>query len=141
MITESQASRLAALAGRLALVSTGTAGPAAIWVFGGTRPATPDDLPGSAMIGSVPLTDPAGSVALVGGVPTMTLTPLEPGMNATTGVPTWARVVNRDGAPCFDMDAGIEGSGPGGSDPECVVSDSPLYAGGLLTILSASIGQ
>jgi hypothetical protein len=56
-------------------------------------------------------------------------------MISSSGFATWARVVNRAGNTCFDMDAGAEGSGA-----ECELSDTTLYAGALVAINAAVLG-
>ncbi len=100
-ITITTAHNDARLGGTLAYLDTGT-GNAAVRIYGGTRPATPADVPTSAMLVQVGLTKPAGSVAA--GV--LTLTQLEDGLIAETGIATWARVVNGNGDTAFDCDCG-----------------------------------
>jgi hypothetical protein len=130
VITESTACREAALAGRLTFLNTGTAGAAAILIFGGTRPASVADAPGSAPLASIELQNPAGTVAA--GV--LTLAAASTGMVATTGVAAWARVLNRDAATAFDMDAGDMASAA-----ECKLSSVNLMAGGLVLLVSAAL--
>lgn len=136
MISESIACKEAALSGRLALINSGTTHAAAIRIYDGTRPASPEVAAAGNMLAQVDLANPAGAIA--GGL--LTLTPAGYSMITTTGAPTWARVVNRDGATVFDMSAGQAGSGPGGTDPDCLLSDPILYAGGSVVILSAVFG-
>lgn len=132
MISESNLSREYALSGRLAFIDVGTASAnAALQIHSGTRPATANDATTDTLLVSVKLTSPAGSVA----DGALTLTPAEPGMVAATGVGTWARVVNRDGATVFDMDVGATGS-----TAECILTNTTLYAGGLVSVLSAVLG-
>jgi len=120
----------ARLGGTLAYLDTGT-GNAAVRIYGGTRPATPADVPTSAMLVQVGLTKPAGSVAA--GV--LTLTQLEDGLIAETGIATWARVVNGNGDTAFDCDCG-EGAGAW----ELTLAQTQLYAGGAARITSAVLG-
>lgn len=136
MIDESTASRSASMFGRLGFLNAGLTGNAAVQLYPAPRPASSADVPAVGMLVSVPLADPAGTV--VGA--TLVLASLEPGLVAETGVPVWARVVNRDGATAFDMDAGVAGSMPGGADPECVLAQATVYAGGRVEILSAVLG-
>lgn len=137
MISETVASREAALSGRLAFLNTGTANPnAAVQIYDGVRPANASLPPPNPMLVSIPLDNPAGFV----GSGVLTLDPLEPGLIVNSGNPTWARVVNRNGATAFDMDAGVAGSGPGGSDPECILSTDTLFAGGQVAIIAAVLG-
>ncbi len=126
-IRETTPSRAAALLGRLAYLNTG-AGTAAVEIYGGTKPNVVTDPPGTPLLASVPLDDPAGTV--VGGV--LTLTPAEAGLILETGIATWARAVNRGGATAFDMDAGVTGGGA-----ECQMPNTNLYAGGQVAISSA----
>ena len=136
MISEAIESLEAALTGRLSWINTGTGAHASIRLYDGTRPASAAAAASGVLLADVPLQVPAGSVA--SGV--MTLLPADTAMVLATGSPTWARVVNRNGVVCFDMDAGTAGSLPGGASPECVVSDATLYAGGTVAILSAILG-
>jgi hypothetical protein len=130
MINEHVSSRSAALTGRLAFLDTGT-GNAGVRVYGGTRPATAADTPGSAMLVQVSLTKPCGVVA--DGL--LTLTQLEDGLIGNSGIATWARVVNGDGATAFDCDCG-EGAGAW----EVQLAQAQLYAGGAARIVSAVLG-
>ncbi len=127
MIDETIASREAALTGRLSFLNTG-ASTAQVRIYGGTRPASSADVPGSPMLVAVELDNPAGTVA----AGALTLDPVAPGLIANTGTATWVRVVNRNGDTAFDMDAGATGSGA-----ECILTQTNLYAGGLVAILSA----
>jgi len=129
-ITITTAHNDARLGGTLAYLDTGT-GDAAVRIYGGTRPATPADVPTSAMLVQVGLTKPAGSVAA--GV--LTLTQLEDGLIAETGIATWARVVNGNGDTAFDCDCG-EGAGAW----EVTLAQTQLYAGGAARITSAVLG-
>jgi len=129
-ITITTAHNDARLGGTLAYLDTGT-GNAAVRIYGGTRPATPADVPTSAMLVQVGLTKPAGSVAA--GV--LTLTQLEDGLIAETGIATWARVVNGNGDTAFDCDCG-EGAGAW----ELTLAQTQLYAGGAARITAAVLG-
>ena len=120
----------ARLQGTLTYLDTG-AGNAAVRIYGGTRPATPADTPGSAMLVQVELTKPAGTIAA--GV--LTLTQQADGMIANSGTATWARIVNGAGATAFDCDAG-EGIGAW----EVQLATATLYAGGDAKIVSALAG-
>ena len=130
MISESAACHEAALTGRLTFLNTGS-GVAGVCVYGGVRPATAADAPGSTVLVQIDLTNPAGSVA----TGSLTLTPVGANMVTASGLATWARVVNRNGDTAFDMDAGAIGSGA-----ECELSDDTLFAGGMVTISSATLG-
>jgi hypothetical protein len=127
-LTESTACREASLSGRLTFLDSGT-GSARVRIYGGTRPAVTSD-PGTPLLVEIPLQEPAGGVAA--GV--LTLLPSGPGTIASTGSAAWARVVNGSGATAFDTDVGLDGSGA-----NVILSDLTLYAGGLVSILSASL--
>jgi len=129
-ITITTAHNDARLGGTLAYLDTGT-GNAAVRIYGDTRPATPADVPTSAMLVQVGLTKPAGTVAA--GV--LTLTQLEDGLIAETGIATWARVVNGNGDTAFDCDCG-EGAGAW----EVTLAQTQLYAGGAARITAAVLG-
>lgn len=127
MISETTSCREAALSGRVSFLNTGT-GIAAIRVYGGTRPATAADAPGTAMLVEIPLENTTGSVS----AGALSLNPADTGLIANTGTATWVRVVNRNGDTGFDMDAGAVASGA-----ECELSEVDLFAGGLVALVSA----
>lgn len=126
-MSESTGSREAALTGRLAFLNTGT-GTAAVRAYGGTRAANADTAPGTTLLVEIPLENPAGSVD----AGALTLAPATAGMIANSGTATWVRAVNRNGDAAFDMDAGLVGSGA-----ECEMSEVILFAGGLVSVVSA----
>lgn len=130
MISETEACRSSALTGRLNFLNTGS-GDAAVRVYGGTRPADAETAPSGPPLVELLLNNPAGVVS--GGL--LTLDPVGATMISTSGTATWVRVVNRAGSTAFDMDAGAAGSGA-----ECELSDVTLFAGGLVTIVSAVLG-
>lgn len=125
MIGESLGFHEAAHVGRLAFLNTGT-GVAAVEVYGGTRAASVADAPGTPLLVSIPLQNPAGSIA--SGV--LSLLAEDVGFIVSSGTPTWARVVNRNGEGAFDMDVGVE----------CILSVSTLFAGGSVALISANLG-
>ena len=129
-IAITQKHNTARLVGSLADLDTGT-GHAAIRIYGGTRPATPDTAPTEAALVEIGLTKPAGTVA--NGV--LTLTQADNGLIMNSGTATWARVVDGAGATCFDCDAG-EGIGVW----EIQLSQKVLYAGGEVALVLAVLG-
>lgn len=131
-VSESVASHEAALAGRLSFLDAGAA-PAKIRLYDGTRPAVTDapDV-ASNLIAEVTLQDPSGSVAANA---LHLLAATTPATVLATGTPTWARAINGNGATAFDMDCGLSGSGK-----EVILTDAVLYAGGVVTIVSAVLG-
>ena len=120
----------ARLQGVINFLDTG-AGNAAVRIYGSTRAASVDDVPGSAMLVQVELSKPCGTVT--GGV--LTLTQLENGMVANSGTATWARFVNGDGDTAFDADAG-QGAGAW----EVQLALATVYAGGDAQIVTAVLG-
>jgi len=120
----------ARLTGTVAYLDSGT-GNAAVRIYGGTRPATAADTPTSAMLVQISLTKPCGTVSA--GV--LSLTQLEDGLISNSGIATWARVVNGDGATAFDCDCG-EGMGAW----EVQLAQAQLFAGGAARITSATLG-
>lgn len=125
-----QAHNDARLTGTVNHLDSGT-GNAAVRLYGGTRPATPADTPGSVMLVQIPLSKPCGTVSA--GV--LTLTQLEDGLIGSTGTATWARVVNGEGATAFDCDCG---EGPGAWEVQ--LAQTSLFAGGAARISSAMLG-
>lgn len=119
-VTESTASREAALNGRLTYLGTG----AKLKLYDVT----------DTLIAEVALQNPAGTVS--GGA--LTLLASGVGTVVATGTPTRASVFNGSNNLAFSMSAGVAGS-VGGNNPDCVLSDAVLYSGGLVTIVSASI--
>lgn len=127
MIEETTACREAALNGRLTFLNTGS-GTAAVRIYGGARPGSVNSAPGSSVLVNIPLSAPAGTVA----TGQLTLSPSGPGTVSTGGTATWARVVNRNGDTAFDMDVGLTGSGA-----ECILTQTTLTPGNLVSITSA----
>lgn len=127
-VTESQAIKNLALAGRLAFLDTGPSA-ARIRLYDGARTlvsADPDA--GNTLIAEIVLTKPSGAVV----ANALRLFADGAGSVVATGTPIWARVVNGEGATAFDMDVGIAGSGA-----NCIISDEIVYAGGVVSVLSA----
>ena len=120
----------ARLAGTLAFLDAGT-NPARLRIYGGTRPATPATTPASAMLVEIRLTKPAGTIA--GGL--LTLTQQEDGLITSTGVATWARLVNGNEVTALDLDcSGTDGDG------DVKLASTNLYLGGDARMVSAILG-
>lgn len=128
MISQSTPFAESALLGRRDYLDFG-AGNARFEVYGGTRPAS-GATPGTPILVTMTLDKPCGDIGSPG--------QLELVLDATfylasaSGAPTWARFYNGDNAFAFDCDA----SGPGGG-AEVVVSESLIYAGGKVALISA----
>lgn len=120
----------ARLAGTLAFLDAGPE-PARLRVYGGARPASPADVPASAMLVEIELTKPAGTVA--GGL--LTLTQQADGLITATGAATWARLVNGNDQTAMDMDCS-DASGSG----DVELASTTLYQGGDARLVSAILG-
>lgn len=129
MITISVAHNEARLDASRQFMVAGTARPK-VRIYGGTRPSN-GAAPSSPMLVEIEL-NPA--TATVSGN-ALTVQQYAPGLIASTGQPTWARIVNGNGAHVLDCDA----SGPSGS-AEIVVSADTLYLGGRVLLTGASFG-
>ena len=132
MIESSIDLKAAANQGRLSYIDQGP-NPATLYVFGGTRAASIGTPAAGSPLCIITLATPAGTVDAVTGA--LSLAQLEDGLILTGGDATWCRVFNGDGAPCFDMDAGL-----GGSGAEAIFTATTLYAGGALRLLSCNLG-
>jgi len=120
----------ARLAGTLSFLDSGPQ-RARLRVYGGARPASPEDPPASDMLVEIALTQPAG--ALVGNQ--LALTQQEDGLIVATGVATWARLVNGNNQTAMDMDCS-DASGNG----DVRLSSTTLYLGGYTRLVSAIVG-
>jgi len=120
----------ARLAGTLAFLDEGPQ-PARLRVYGGVRPASPADVPSSAMLVEIALTKPAGTI--LDGL--LTLTQQEDGLITATGVATWARLVNGNDVTALDLDcSGTDGDG------DVKLATTTLYLGGDARMVSAILG-
>lgn len=120
----------ARLAGTLAFLDEGPQ-PARLRVYGGVRPASPADVPSSAMLVEIALTKPAGTI--LDGL--LTLTQQENGLITATGVATWARLVNGNDVTALDLDcSGTDGDG------DVRLATTTLYLGGDARMVSAILG-
>lgn len=120
----------ARLAGTLAFLNTGT-GQAGFWIYGNTRPALPTDAAGASPLVTLLLDDPAGSVA--GGV--LTLEATDDALISLSGVATWARAFNGDGATAFDCDVSDELG-----TATVRLPSTTLFAGGVTRLVSGTLG-
>ena len=88
-------------------------------------------MPASAMLVEIRLTKPAGTIA--GGL--LTLTQQEDGLITSTGVATWARLVNGNEVTALDLDcSGTDGDG------DVKLASTNLYLGGDARMVSAILG-
>ena len=129
MISISTALNEARLGGVLSYLNTG-AGRARMRIYGNARPANGAAAGADALV-ELALDDPAGEVS--GGV--LLLTAADDALIALSGTATWARVVNGNGDFAFDCDvSGTAGTG------DVRLSTTALYAGGLVRLVSATLG-
>jgi hypothetical protein len=120
----------ARLAGTLGFLDTGN-DPARLRIYGGTRPANPAATPTSAMLVEIALTKPAGTIS--GSL--LTLTQQEDGLIKSTGVATWARLVNGSEITALDLDcSGSDGNG------DVKLASTNLYLGGDARMVAALLG-
>lgn len=120
----------ARLAGTLAFLDEGPQ-PARLRVYGGVRPASPADVPASAMLVEIALTKPSGTI--LDGL--LTLTQQEDGLITATGVATWARLVNGNDVTALDLDcSGTDGDG------DVKLATTTLYLGGDARMVCAILG-
>lgn len=129
-ITESTASKEAALEGRRQFIDSGS-GVGRIRIYNGTRPSsggTP-----TTMLVEIPLDEPCGVVA--GGV--LTLASSAVPLVANSGNATWARIVNGNGDHAFDCDVSTVAAGTG----QIQLEDTSLLAGGKTQLVSGVLGQ
>ena len=129
MISISVAHNEARLTATRDFIDTGSAN-GKLRIYGNTRPAN------GAAAGADPLVEilldkPCGTVS----AGALSLNASDLPLIANSGAPTWARVVNGNGAHAFDCDA----AGPGGT-AEVIVSEATLYAGGQVALVSAVLG-
>lgn len=130
-VTISSAHNEARLSGTLSFIDAGPAAPL-VQLYDGPRPATPTTAVTAEnhLIAAIALTQPAGTVAA--GV--LTLTPEADGLILLTGSPTWARLLNGNGAAVFDCDVGV-----GVGAWEIKIAQAELFAGGDAKITSFAV--
>ena len=121
---------LARLESTRAFLDRGTQ-PARVRIYGGLRPATPNDTPSSGMLVEVRLTQPCGQV--VNGQ--LVLTAQANALITASGLATWARLVNGEEVNAMDLDCSdLAGNG------EIRFEQTQLYAGGYVQMANAVLG-
>ena len=128
----SMAARQARLSALLTLIGTGKR----IDFYTGTPPAKPELPTTETLLAAIPLLTPAGVVGVVDGVATLTITTPRGAQCLQSGVVGWARFFDGDEGGIMDLAVGTVGS----SSP-VVLSDTKLYGGGELQLLSCSIAE
>jgi hypothetical protein len=128
----SMAARLARLNALLTLINEGNR----IDFYAGTPPAKPELPTTQTLLASITLATPAGVVGVVDGVATLTITTPREVTCIKTGVIGWARFFDGLEGGIMDLEVG----GIGSSSP-VVLSDTKVYGGGELQLLSCSIAE
>ena len=128
MILLSQAHQSARLLATRIFIDDGASAPK-LRIFDGQRPADPQSAETGTLLVELPI-QRNGSV--VNG--TLTLSPVAPQMVVASGTPKWARLINGDGVPVMDLDAG----GPA-SSAEVRVSDGSIFLGGQVSLTSITL--
>ena len=119
----------ARLAATLAFLNAG-AGSAALRIYAGTRPATPDTAAGGTLLATIDLANPVGSIN--SGV--LGLVAAGDGLIVATGVAAWARLFSADGGVALDLDCG-----DAASSADIMLASTQLYEGGFARLVSAEI--
>ena len=129
MIAISTALKNCRLESVVAFLQLGTDGATAN-IYDGVRPAL-GAVPGGALLVTIPLAAPVGTVA----AGLLTVTPTADALNAATGQATWARIMNGNGELAWDCDV----SDPNGT-AELILTSTTLYIGGFTRIVSGTLG-
>lgn len=117
----------ARLGGTLAYIEAG-ASPAFLNIYGTTKPA-PGGAPGASPLVSIQLASPAGTIAsnqLSLAAENLT------DMVMNSGGAVWGRILNGDGNWVLDATCGAVGSGK-----PIILSDTTLFSGGVVSLISA----
>jgi hypothetical protein len=128
----SMAARQARLSALLTLINEGKR----IDFYTGTPPAKPELPTTQTLLASIALATPAGVVGVVDGVATLTITTPREVQCIRSGVIGWARFFDGAEGGIMDLEVGVVG----GSSP-VVLSDTKVYGGGELQLLSCSIAE
>ena len=103
---------------------------ARVLIYGGVRPAFAAT-PAGSLLATIVLVEPIGDVDNG----QLTITPTDEALIETSGVATWARMVNGDGTLAWDCDVSdLNGTG------ELRLPSTNLYAGGYTRIVSGLLG-
>lgn len=114
-------------------IDTGSAAPAKLIIYGGTRPAPGAAITVEPLLCALLFSHPCAQ-SVTGGV--LTLKPLAEQLATGSGAPTWARILDRDGDFVADLDVGIPESG---ADLEIPASE--FFAGALIRINDATLTE
>lgn len=106
---------------------------------GVTLPSTPESTTTETLLGTIALATPGGSIGASGNTATLTLTVPRSGTAVATGIVGWARFIDALGDGIMDMVA-VKSGTAGGPYP-VVLSDTQVYAGGDLQLISCLISE
>ncbi len=96
-----------------------------------------EDAPGQPLLGTVDLSDPAGSIGEVGDLALLAITVPLTGLVVTGGVAGWVRVVKPGGAGVTDLLVGLaSGDYSETPAPPVLLSEVQLYPGGEINVVS-----
>lgn len=132
LATLSMAARQARLSALLALMEAG----ARLDFYAGTAPAKCEQPTSHALLASIPLPQPAGLVAVLDGIATLTLTTPLSVHCIKTGIIGWARFLDGETGGIMDLSVGMMDS-----NAPVWVSDTKIYSGGELQLLSCIITE
>lgn len=78
--------------------------------YSDVQPASPISAPNGVLLGTVPLPVAAGSISVTGQNVLLVVDP-DPALYSAGGAVGWVRALDATGAPVFDAEAGLPGSG------------------------------
>ncbi|MFM5189252.1 hypothetical protein ACET9E_14280 [Aeromonas caviae] len=110
-------------------IDQGSAGPATLNIYTGTRPAPGAAITSQVLLVTLQFTHPCAQ-SVSGGV--LTLKPLAEQMVIANGVQAWGRIANRDGGFVADLDVG-----PPESGADIEIPASELFTGAMVRINDA----
>ena len=137
VITPSNALKTTILTAMNDALNAGT-GAAKLELFTGTKPTSPDvAVTTQTLLGTLVCSDPAGVVAEVAGVPTLTFSAITADSAAdASGVASWARFSSTGGATVAVLDVDVSTTGGGGF---AQMNTTNITAGGPITAPSVVI--
>lgn len=112
-------------------------GGAKMLFYTNAPPALPDTATAEALLGTIMLATPCGTLGETGTGPvfsTLSLTVPQSALAAATGVIGWARLANGAGDGFMDLPVGLAGSGM-----PVIVNTQQVYAGGEIRLVSCLI--
>jgi hypothetical protein len=109
---------------------------AALWLYDGTLPSSPDAATTDTKLATLTLATPSGAIGATGAVATLTATVPIIATVAVTGTVAWARFVDDTGVAVMDcLVSAVDGSTP------VVLSDTNIFTGAEVQLLSCVITE